>query len=113
MKKLRIYLADLIHTGMGVASSDAFPLNIGLVASYALKNFGSEVEILLFKHPEDLLQAMRDSPPYILGCSNYAWNYNLSNYFTQLAKALNSECITVWGGTNFPFSETMQEEFLR
>mgnify|MGYP001470124762 CR=1 FL=1 len=37
--KLRIYLADLTHTGVGIAT-EAFPLNIGLIASYCLKEFG-------------------------------------------------------------------------
>ena len=44
--KLRIYLADLTHTGLGTAT-EAFPLNIGLVASYCLKNFKNSVVLRL------------------------------------------------------------------
>jgi hypothetical protein len=109
---LRIYLADLTHVGVRVAT-EAFPLNIGLNASYAKKNFGNDVDISLFKYPDDLLQAIKENPPDILGCSNYTWNSNLSYYFTQLGKSLNPEMVTVWGGTNYPFDSLHQEKFLR
>ena len=109
---LRIYLTDLTHVGFGIAA-EAFPLNIGLVASYASKTFGKEVEISLFKYPEELLEALRDRPPHILGCSNYTWNCNLSYHFTELAKSINPEILTVWGGTNYPFQAREQENLLR
>lgn len=110
--KLRIYLADLTHIGLGIAS-EAFPLNIGLIASYAKKLFGKEIDISLFKDPMELLAALREAPPHILGCSNYTWNCNLSYYFTQLAKSLNPGVLTIWGGTNFPFEVIQQEKMLR
>ena len=72
-----IYLADLTHIGHGIAT-EAFPLNVGLIASYTLKQFGSEVDIKLFKYPDELLQAIHREAPSILGLSNYAWNSNLS-----------------------------------
>ena len=109
---LKIYLADLSHTGQGVAT-DTFPLNIGLVASFAKKKFWKDVDITLFKYPEDLKEALKAAPPNILGCSNYTWNSNLSYYFTKLAKSFSSEILTVWGGTNYPFSASHQEQFLR
>ena len=61
---LRVYLADLTHMDLGVAS-EAFPLNIGLIASYAKKNFGKELDITLFKYPQDLLQALNEKTPHI------------------------------------------------
>ena len=85
---LKIYLADLTHMDLGIAT-EAFPLNIGLIASYAKKTFGDEIDITLFKYPRDLLEALREEPPQILGCSNYTWNCNLSYYFTNLAKSIN------------------------
>lgn len=109
---LKIYLADLTHTGNGIAT-EAFPLNIGLLASYILKRFGNTVDVTLFKYPNDLLQALRDAPPHLLGCSNYTWNVNLSAYFSRLAKTLNPNIVIVWGGTNYPFDAANQESFLR
>jgi radical SAM superfamily enzyme YgiQ (UPF0313 family) len=109
---LKIYLADLTHMDLGVAT-EAFPLNIGLIASYAKKIFGNEIDVTLFKYPQDLLEALREEPPHILGCSNYTWNCNLSYYFANQAKSLNPNTLIVWGGTNYPFQSEQQEKFLR
>ena len=111
---LSIYLADLTHVGVGkTVATEAFPLNIGLVAAYAIKTFGDDVDIRLFKYPDDLAQAIAAAPPHILGCSNYTWNANLSRYFTNQVKALSPDTLTVWGGTNYPFDAKPQESFLR
>lgn len=112
MKPLKIYLADLTHTGNGVAT-ESMPLNIGLIASYTNKIFGDRVEIELFKYPEDLLEALEKSPPQILGCSNYTWNFNLAYHFASIAKKISPQTVTVFGGTNYPFNSKSQEEFLR
>src|SRR5436190_2670520 len=112
MKPLLIYLADLTHTGSGLAT-EGFPLNIGLIASYAKKHFGNQVSIRLFKLPETLKSAIIDQPPDILGCSNYTWNSNPSYYFIQMAKRLSPFTWTVFGGTNYPFAADGQESFLR
>jgi radical SAM superfamily enzyme YgiQ (UPF0313 family) len=109
---LKIYLADLTHMGQGVAT-EAFPLNLGLVASYVKKTFSKDVNVTLFKYPQDLHESMQESPPDVLACSNYVWNCNLSYHFVQLAKSLNPEALTVFGGTNYPFDAAPQEEFLR
>ena len=109
---MKVYLADLTHMDLGVAS-EAFPLNIGLVASYAKKNFGKELDITLFKYPQDLLEALKEKTPHILGFSNYTWNCNLSYHFTELAKSLDPETLVVWGGTNYPFQAVQQEKLLR
>ena len=110
-RRLKIYLADLTHTGTGVAT-EAFPLNVGLVASYALKRFGEEIDVTLFKYPEDLLQALKRHAPDILGLSNYAWNSRLSYRFLEWAKAENPDTLTVFGGTNYPFDAENQKRFL-
>ncbi len=106
-----IYLADLTHTGAGVAT-EAFPLNIGLVAAYALKRFGKELKISLFKYPEELREAIRHRPPHIFGCSNYTWNSNLAYHFMQWVKAIDPRIVTVFGGTNYPFAPAQQQAFL-
>jgi len=108
----KVYLADLTHTGNGVAT-ESFPLNVGLIGSYAKKVFGNDISIELFKYPEDLQEAINQNPPNLLGCSNYTWNSNLSYYFCNLVKSLDTEIITVFGGTNYPFDGESQEKFLR
>ncbi len=108
---VNIYLADLTHTGLGVAT-EAFPLNIGLIASYALKRFGKEVAITLFKYPQELREAIAQHPPHILGCSNYTWNSNLAYHFIQQVKSMDPAIVTVFGGTNYPFDAKTQRVFL-
>lgn len=86
---LSIYLADLTHVGVGNnVATEAFPLNIGLIASYANKVFGDRVKIRLFKYPEKLLAALNEAPPDILGLINYTWNSNLALHFTRLVKRI-------------------------
>ena len=62
-----IYLADLTHTGLQVATESA-PLNIGLVASYAKKCLGEAIEVRFFKYPETLTAALKARMPDLLGC---------------------------------------------
>ncbi len=107
----RIYLADLTHTGLGVAT-EAFPLNIGLIASYAVKRFGREIEVCLFKYPEELKTAIAQRPPHLLGCSNYTWNSHLAYHFVEWVKGIDPGIITVFGGTNYPFDPEQQKRFL-
>lgn len=109
---LRIFLADLTHTGNGLAT-EGFPLNIGLIASFARKRFGNDVDIRLFKYPEKLNEALKTEQPHILGCSNYVWNSRLSSHFSRMARSLSPETLVVWGGTNYPFQPGPQEKFLR
>lgn len=106
-----IYLADLTHTGLQVAT-ESTPLNIGLVASYAKKWLGEAVEIRLFKYPEKLAAALKERLPDLLGCSNYVWNSNLSEWVLGYAKRLSPAVVTVQGGTNYPFDAEGQREFL-
>ena len=110
--KLRIYLADLTHTGL-MSATEAFPLNIGLIASYCKKNFSNDVDIKLFKFPKDLKGAIDEKLPHVLGCSNYTWNCNLSYHFASYVKSLDKNIITVFGGTNYPYDKYNQELFLK
>ena len=60
MKKtrpLKIYLGDLTYTTVTLAT-EAFPLNVGFIASYCKKLFGDDVEITLFKYIDDIDKAV-------------------------------------------------------
>ncbi len=110
--RVLIYLADLSHTGLQVAT-ESFPLNIGLVASHAKHCLGQALDIQLFKYPDRLLKTLRERAPDILGCSNYVWNSNLSEWALGCAKQLHPSIVTVQGGTNYPFHADGQLAFLR
>src|SRR5260221_12794214 len=93
------YLGVVTHVGNGVAT-EAFPLNIGLIKSYATKRFGKDIDVRLFKYPATLQEALKERSPDILGCSNYTWNFNLSYEFCRRVKAVSPDSLTIFGGTN-------------
>ena len=101
MTKLKIYLADLTYATVGLAT-DSLPLNIGFVAAYCKQQFGEKVDIKLFKYPQDLEKAIKDSAPDILGMSNYPWNFNLGLSFFKIIKEISPNTVTVMGGPNIP-----------
>ena len=109
--KLKIFLGDITYDTI-ILVSDTIPLNIGFVASYLKKTFGNEVEISLFKYPNEIIEAIKSSPPDMIGLSNYSWNSNLSEFIASVAKKYNPNVITVQGGTNFPYDDESQKKFL-
>lgn len=109
---LKIYLGDLTYDTVFV-STDAFPLNVGYVASYCKKRFGPAVDITLFKYIGDLYDAITASPPAILGLSNYCWNQNAGLEMFRVLSDKNPDAVRVWGGPNFPADEESQDKFLR
>lgn len=111
-KPLKIYLCDPTHDTI-ILVSDTIPINIGFVGAYIQKIHGKNVEISLFKYPQSILQAIRESPPDILALSNYSWNSNLSEHLAAFAKKCSPETVTVQGGTNFPHEAPLQLPFLQ
>tara|TARA_Y100000310_G_C20702067_1_gene830862 strand:- start:853 stop:2886 length:2034 start_codon:yes stop_codon:yes gene_type:complete len=111
MEKLKIYLGDIAYDTVSL-STEAIPLAIGYVAAYCNKIHGSKVEIILFKYLEELEQAIIDSPPDIIGLSNYAWNQNIDIEMFKLARQKNPDILTVWGGPNFPIDFPSQQKFM-
>ena len=83
MKTLEIYLCDLTYDTITL-STDAFPLNIGYIASYAQKQFGKQIKITLFKYIKKLESALESNPPDIIGFSNYAWNRQISKSMSKV-----------------------------
>ena len=109
--QLKIYLGDITYDTI-ILVSDTIPLNIGFVGSYLKKNFGDKIDITLFKYPNEIIEAIKSSPPDIIGLSNYSWNSNLSEFIASVAKKYNPNVVTVQGGTNFPYDDESQKEWL-
>lgn len=110
-RKLVIFLADLTHTGVQIATEN-MPLSIGLLASYALKKIGPEIEVRLFKHPDKLLGALKHKHFDVLAASTYIWNNNLAEWACEMAKKYNPKALTIRGGWNFPLNDRQQKEYL-
>lgn len=101
MKKVKIFLADMVHTKER-SSNWNMPLNFGYITTYAQKHAAdaSKLEFKVFKRPELLLEAIRKKSPDILGLSYYIWNVNLNCYIFSVAKQLNPHILNVGGGPN-------------
>ena len=110
-RPLRIYLADLVHT-TGKATNYTLPLNIGWVAAYLKQQHGAGVDVRLFKNPRTLLETIRDTPPAILGLSNYMWNYELNRFVASKAKAVDASMLLVSGGPNIQHTPAGHTRFL-
>jgi radical SAM superfamily enzyme YgiQ (UPF0313 family) len=109
--KFKIYFADLTHTGMTINANN-FPLGVGLVAAYASQEFNDNIEMSIYKYPEELDQALREETPHVLCMSNYSWNANLTYIFAEQVKRHHPEVVVIFGGPNFPLNRGLREAFL-
>src|SRR3989338_3952520 len=97
-----IYMLDLTHKSELGLSSETIPLQLGLIATYCLKECGDKVEIKIFKSVDEFSENFEQRQPQVIASSNYLWNLNLGYRFTQLAREENPDIITVFGGPNYP-----------
>jgi radical SAM superfamily enzyme YgiQ (UPF0313 family) len=110
-KPLTIYLADLTYDTVTI-STEPFPLNVGFVASYCIDQFDANVDVKVFKYIDKLEHAIKETPPDVLGLSNYCWSKNIGKEMFNIFKNSNPFGITVWGGPNFPMDMPSQQEFM-
>jgi radical SAM superfamily enzyme YgiQ (UPF0313 family) len=112
MSKTLVYLADLTHTGQGIASN-VFPLGIGLLASYLDEQHPGAFECELFKYPEDLHAALGRRVPQVVGFSNYSWNCHLSMAYAKRIKEASPGTVVIAGGPNYGTRPDEVEAFWR
>jgi len=110
--KIQISLADLTHTGQLVASN-TFPYGISLIAAHALKKFVDQVDIALFKYPQDLETYLEKTTPKIACFSNYSWNVKLAYEHARRIKERFPSTVIIFGGPNYPLEADEQEDFLK
>jgi hypothetical protein len=110
--KYKIYFADLTHTGIGI-NANCFPLGIGLVAANTARELKKEIDLSIYKFPENLNDAIKKEPPHILCLSNYAWNLNLSYLFAKYIKKVDPNIVVISGGPNFPIDKEERQSFLK
>ncbi len=109
---LKIYLADLTYDTVTLAT-EAFPLNVGFIAAYCKKLFGNKVDIKIFKYIPKLEKAIQESPPDVLGLSNYCWSHNVSSEMFKMLSEKKPHAIKIWGGPNFPIDLPSQKKFMK
>ncbi len=109
---VKISFSDLTHTGQLVAAN-VFPLGVAMVAAYAKKELGNQIDFQLFKYPEDLSQYLLHNTPKIACFSLFAWNNHLSHEYARRLKEVASDTIVVFGGPNWPNEPREQKTFLK
>ena len=100
-----IYLVDPVHTYTGTQNNAFIPLSVLNISSYIQEQFGSEIEVRVFKFPERILAAIKNRPPDMIGVSNYSWNFHLGLAILTSAKKANPDVVTVMGGPNVTLTE--------
>lgn len=114
MRGTLIYLADLGHNQVTI-SSDVYPLGVGNLATYAKAYVRQpeQLEIRIFREPQELKAAIDARVPDVLGLSSYSWNHHLALSFARYAKAKKADTLTLMGGPNFPLTAPEQDSWLR
>lgn len=108
---MKIWLADLTHTGQTIAS-DTVPAAIGMIGEFVRSQWSGSVDIRLFKFPDDLGRAFDEDCPDVIGFGNYVWNARLALAAARVIKDKHPHVITVMGGPNFPTVSEEQERWL-
>lgn len=94
-----IYLGDLGYYN-DYNYSQPTPLNVAYIGSYLRTRVpGQTIEI--FKNPIELLERIKEAPPFLIGLSHYQWNSNLNLKVIEEAKRANPNIISVLGGPQF------------
>ena len=98
-----------------LGNSVYFPYAAGVLSSYALQfddiNSSYELAGIVFK--EDAAEDVMDkiSEPFLVGFSNYFWNYKYNLKMAELIKEKYPECITVFGGHQIPRNTEYLEKY--
>lgn len=100
MKKLKVFLGDIVHSWEKV-SVWTIPINIGFVGGFLQQELGADVDLRLFKQPEELIAEIRAEKPDVLGLSYYVWNLNLNKLISRIAREANPGVLIVGGGPHF------------
>ena len=108
---VKISFADLTHTGQTV-QANVFPLGISMVAAYTKQELGDEVDVEVFRYPDDFNTYLETNQPRIAAFSCYSWNVNLACQFARIIKEKWPDTITVFGSVNFPSDPEEQRTFL-
>ncbi|MBF0385324.1 MAG: cobalamin-dependent protein [Candidatus Omnitrophica bacterium] len=108
---IKVSFADLTHTGQ-IVSANTFPLGIMYIGAYAKQELKGEVEIELFKYPDDFNNYLQRNTPDIACFTTFTWNKNLAHEYAKRIKIFSPKTITVFGGVNFPQDSKEQRDYL-
>jgi len=97
MAKLRIILGDLYH--FNEYNTIYTPINIGYMASYIKKLFGSDIDVHLYRNAEKLVDDAIKIKPHLVALSLYYWNTDMDRVvIKQLEASLKHRPFFAVGG---------------
>jgi radical SAM superfamily enzyme YgiQ (UPF0313 family) len=108
---MRIYLADLVYDT--IKTNHVVPLNISYLAAHLSEKLPGKLDIKLFKYPKELEKAIKETPPDLLGLSNYSWNRRLNRAFLDMTKRVSPKTVTVMGGPDIRIDPQGIHDFLK
>ncbi len=115
-KPLTIYLADLCYVTKDGLSKDSLPLGIGTIASYAIENLAARdiaCKARLFISAADLMEAVAQEAPDIIGFANFIWSEQLTSKAVKAIRELAPEAVIVTGGANISPHSLRQDKLLK
>jgi len=92
-----VWLAELRHEH----GNRVVPLAIGLLAAKLLRRV-PDLTVRLFTDPEELLAALQEESPAVLGFSLRLWNERLSRFCAERAKQMSPKTVVAAGGPSVP-----------
>ncbi len=112
MNKKKIYF---VQPNTMLGNSIYFPYAVGVLASYALQfediNQSYELAGIIFKEDsqEQVFDCVKD--PFVVGFSNYFWNYKYNLDTAKAIKERYPECTIVFGGHQVPRNTEFLEKY--
>ncbi|MBI2870561.1 MAG: B12-binding domain-containing radical SAM protein, partial [Candidatus Omnitrophica bacterium] len=112
MKKIKIFLCDLIHDSFRTREDwNSVPLNIGFIGAFLKREVGDSVDLALFKYPQKLIETMKTDIPDVIGFSFYTWNQELVLFIAGKIKQAHPDVLIVLGGPNIDTTEEFLTNF--
>ena len=112
-KPLNIMFGDLCYLNRQTIHAQYVPLAIGMIAQYAIKEFGDEINVSLFKEIDKFLDKATQNPPDVVGLSVYYWNLSINQYLVKcIRQKFGKDIIIVLGGPCIDSDEKEQINYL-
>ena len=69
-RPLNIILIDPVHNYVETFDIWTIPLNVLTIASYAKEAFGDQIDLQVFKFPDEAFKAIEETKPDVVGVYN-------------------------------------------
>ena len=83
------------------------------IGAYVKQELTDEVDIELFRYPEEFNDYLNNNIPDIACFTVFTWNLNLAHEYAKRIKDARPETVTVFGGVNFPSKKEERKKFLQ